>query len=306
VNDLEFTLNALMSWCVVSAAGWVILAIRFYQGKPFLRYEPRREPPWGLGDLFVVLCIIFVPQMLVAKAFQPLMIPGTPAGEVLKQVLQWNALVSVISVFGVVAYLQFRPGASLGDVGIRVNRIAYQVGLGVACFLLIGPLVYGLQFVLVQLLEIPSEHPLIELVKEDAGAFRLSAFTAVIMAPISEELLFRGLLQGWLERLTLFDADSESFLLGFRPTDDEDDQLWQESQGGSRPVTWMPIIVSSAVFAALHFSHGPDPIPLFVLAVALGYVYQRTQRLLPCIIIHMCLNGMTMLMLWFSLRAPGA
>lgn len=61
-----------------------------------------------------------------------------------------------------------------------------------------------------------------------------------------------------------------------------------------------PLFLSAALFAILHASHGPDPIPLFVLAVGLGYVYRATHRLLPCVILHLLLNACSMAMLWLS------
>lgn len=294
----------LVGWCAVFIAGWGALALRSYKRKPLLRYELRREPPWGVGDLLFVFGLVFLPQMFIAVQFQPLLKPGIAAEEVLKELLRWNALISVISFFGVITYLELRPQASIRDVGLNAWKPGYQVALGLGCFVLVAPAVYGVQFVFVKLLDMPSEHPLIELVKNDATAFRMSAFVAVVMAPISEELLFRGLLQGWLERLSLFEADVDSMLLGTRQTDEEDDLAFQARKGGKHPVAWMPIMISSTVFAIMHYSHGPDPIALFFLAIALGYVYQRTHCLLPCIIVHMCLNGTTMLMLWASMQAP--
>jgi membrane protease YdiL (CAAX protease family) len=35
----------------------------------------------------------------------------------------------------------------------------------------------------------------------------------------------------------------------------------------------------------------PDPIPLFVLALGLGYLYRQTHRILPCIVVHLLLNA---------------
>ena len=67
-----------------------------------------------------------------------------------------------------------------------------------------------------------------------------------------------------------------------------------------RPPPLWPIFVSSAIFALLHAGHGPDPIPLFVLAVGLGYLYRQTHRVLPCIVVHMLLNGVSMVVLLLS------
>lgn len=62
------------------------------------------------------------------------------------------------------------------------------------------------------------------------------------------------------------------------------------------PSVW-PILLSAGLFAAMHASHGPDPIPLFVLAVGLGYLYQRTHRIVPCLVVHFLLNSCSLVML---------
>jgi len=48
-----------------------------------------------------------------------------------------------------------------------------------------------------------------------------------------------------------------------------------ETASAASPALW-PILLSAGLFAALHATHGPDPIPLFLLALGLGYLYQRT------------------------------
>lgn len=63
------------------------------------------------------------------------------------------------------------------------------------------------------------------------------------------------------------------------------------------PAYW-PILVSAALFASAHVGHGTDPIPLFLLAVGLGYLYQRTHRVTPCIVVHLLVNALSMLQLW--------
>lgn len=281
--------------------GWAAIGARRAQGIPILDYEFRREPTWGLWDVVLVVVIALGPQIAVATYFQSLYIGGDPTPHVLKELLTWNALVSGLSIVAMLSYFQFRPHARLADVGLALGRTGKQIRIGVACFLLVAPIVFAIQAAFVLLLKFESKHPLIELIQKDTSAFQLCAFLAIVVAPISEELLFRGLLQGWLERLSLFNADFDAFLFGWRVTDEDDDHLFQESRKGKHPVAWLPIVISSSIFALMHWSHGPDPIPLFFLSVALGYVYQRTHRLLPCMIVHACLNGTTMLMLWMNL-----
>jgi membrane protease YdiL (CAAX protease family) len=79
-------------------------------------------------------------------------------------------------------------------------------------------------------------------------------------------------LQGWLESATRLDSRR-------RPS---------------------AIVLSSLVFALMHVSHGPDVVPLFFFALALGYLYQQTHRVWPSLVVHICLNACTLAMLWAS------
>jgi hypothetical protein len=78
--------------------------------------------------------------------------------------------------------------------------------------------------------------------------------------------------------------------------------LQAEGTAALRPVQFRPIVISSFCFAAVHFPHGVAPIPLFFFALALGYLYQRTHRLLAPVVLHMCLNACSMLFLWLETR----
>ncbi|GAH76387.1 unnamed protein product [marine sediment metagenome] len=85
--------------------------------------------------------------------------------------------------------------------------------------------------------------------------------TAAVIVPIGEELLFRGLAQSLLRR-------------HFGP--------------------WPAVLIASAIFAAAHWSQ-PQAVPsLFVLAVVIGYNYERTGRLLAPILIHTLFNAANM------------
>jgi len=75
---------------------------------------------------------------------------------------------------------------------------------------------------------------------------------------------------------------------------------WDEFEDAPWPWRIVPIAVSSGVFALLHLDHGPDWLPLLVLASALGYLYQRTHRIVPCIVVHSLLNGVSFVMLLAS------
>lgn len=70
------------------------------------------------------------------------------------------------------------------------------------------------------------------------------------------------------------------------------------------PLGWRaaaPILISSIVFAGMHVGHGIDPIPLFFLALVLGWLYQRTHRLWPCVVLHTALNATSVALLFSML-----
>ncbi|HTN76424.1 MAG TPA: CPBP family intramembrane glutamic endopeptidase, partial [Pirellulaceae bacterium] len=166
------------------------------------------------------------------------------------------------------------------------------------------PPVYLIQVVLVQLF--PKFHPLIEQLRKtpDATLLIATGLTVTLVAPLCEEYLFRGLLQGWLESLRGSLTSDES-ILGPRPPAET-----ITFDGKSAPPTVLttvpkwPILVSALLFAGAHYSHGPAPIALFFLAIGLGYLYQRTHRLLPCIMVHFLLNGWTTVVLLIEIYSP--
>ncbi|TWU15812.1 CPBP family intramembrane glutamic endopeptidase [Allorhodopirellula heiligendammensis] len=67
-----------------------------------------------------------------------------------------------------------------------------------------------------------------------------------------------------------------------------------DTRGDWTPTAVWPIIVTSLVFAVMHWGQGPAPIPLFFLSLGLGYLYRQTGSLVPSIVVHFILNGFTM------------
>jgi membrane protease YdiL (CAAX protease family) len=62
-----------------------------------------------------------------------------------------------------------------------------------------------------------------------------------------------------------------------------------------RPGAARAIFASSLMFAAAHANAWPAPIPLFVLALALGWLAYRTQSIIGCVVVHSLFNSVGML-----------
>ena len=96
--------------------------------------------------------------------------------------------------------------------------------------------------------------------------------------------MFRVLLQGWFEAIEV--AKRRVVRLGLP---------------GEGPA-WWPIILSSLLFAMMHIGQGAAPIPLFLLALVLGYLYQRTHRIWPSMAAHLLLNAYSIAMRWWQVQ----
>ncbi len=169
-----------------------------------------------------------------------------------------------------------------------------------------------------------------------------AALSAAVAAPVFEEFVFRLLFQGWLERVEdealgvagrlRIEEQQERVepevpagsMAAEEALPDPDDplasarsapQLWKlRTRQGAPPLPpeitalglphgWGPILISSLVFAVIHLSQGPAaPIPLFILALMLGYLYQRTHRLTPSIAAHATFNLISLVMAWLAAR----
>lgn len=92
--------------------------------------------------------------------------------------------------------------------------------------------------------------------------------TVVVLAPVSEELFYRGLLYGAIRKR--FKVAQSEALTG-----------------------WFPIIVSSLIFSAVHFQLLLFP-ALFFVGVTFALIYEKSQRLAPAIWAHVGFNATTL------------
>ena len=92
----------------------------------------------------------------------------------------------------------------------------------------------------------------------------LGILAAVVVAPLAEEVFFRGLVQSVVRRYTR--------------------------------VAWVGIVVSAVFFALVHAPYWHHMPALFVLAVALGYNYERCGRLWAPILLHAVFNAVNIVM----------
>jgi membrane protease YdiL (CAAX protease family) len=341
----------------VGSVAWVRAIRRLAAGEPILPQEPRRQVPWGLFDLV----------LLIAANFAAMLVVGTLAGaiglrvssEITKETARDMLLMQVAMQFlgslPVVAFIALRTDCNWRDLGIVWQKVGRDLQLGAIAFAMLAPPVYAIQALLTNLVQ--YEHTLIDIMQQDPRLLWLGALSAAVAAPVCEELQFRLLLQGWLEKVAVWSGDTLPLLMGGRPPhalrlqeaaesdkvvdailpDEEPEmQLPPEDEGdatnpyktprhpvaepvkeslassgdlgpkGPALVNHWPTAVSALLFAGMHLGQGPAPVPLFVLALGLGYLYERTHRILPSITVHLLLNATTMVILTVEIYFPAA
>lgn len=193
-------------------------------------------------------------------------------------------------------------GATRVDLGLPADWPEFfaDVRLGATMWAASLVPIYALMQTLIFTFEPTEQHPLVERLLEhhSLGMMAAAAFVAVVAAPLYEEVAFRLVLQGWLERV--------EFLRGARlpiaelesgSANSAEDMPRTELRYAPMTTRWMPILVSGTLFGLAHWGHGMSPVPLVLLGWILGYAYQRTHRIVPCITCHLMFNGFTFVLL---------
>ena len=145
--------------------------------------------------------------------------------------------------------------------------------------------------------------------------------STMVLAPMIEELLFRGIVQRWLDSsspgleaipsspasrkchvdLLADDLLPHGDLVESRACPDDGGSA-SRPRGSSEPAgaatsAGLPIVLTSLAFASMHATQWPAPIAIFLLSMALGALYHRTGSLLAVITMHATFNGFSTLLL---------
>jgi membrane protease YdiL (CAAX protease family) len=181
-------------------------------------------------------------------------------------------LLEGVILIGCVYYLGIRRrGYSWEDVGLRIPTpgwITRGILLGALVIPLSGLIALFIQLLLGQ----PLTNPQIPFLAPEGftwfGAVGMLVFGGII-APFAEELYFRGVLYAWLRQ---------------------------------RRGVWIAMFISSLLFGLLH---GEASIAgaAFVLGMILAWTYERSNSLLPPVLIHIINNSFKIILLYGLLAA---
>jgi membrane protease YdiL (CAAX protease family) len=223
--------------------------------------------PWTPRDvliaLFWFLAIITAGSLLVRKALGTFMPEGAPVITLLI-----GYLVSLL----LLKHYTIGRGAKWTDLGIKPFEYLHGTGLVVGAFI-ITKVITAVYAVIMKLIGLEQSPDIFEklpnLFGRSIGGFLLAIFVVAVVAPIVEELFFRGFVYA----------------------------SFRQSHGVTTAA-----IVSSLMFALFH----QDPytyIPIAIIGLALVYLYETTGSLWPSIMLHSLNNLLSVVVLYYY-RVP--
>jgi len=159
-------------------------------------------------------------------------------------------------------------GGTLRSLGLFSDEPPLDLRLAIGTVLLITPPLLLLSGALNAI--VPYDHPILDLLSKCRTPATLAAvwLSAVVAAPIGEEIFFRGVLQGWCESLA-------------------------SRQVGAGRQSALPVAASALAFAAAHVGQGLGWIPLVGFGLAVGFLRSARGSLLPCIVVHAIFNAIS-------------
>ncbi len=227
--------------------------------------------PWKEREsstLVLILMALFMLAVLVEPGIRRALAADPGSARVASVVL--HSLAFHVAGLLLVAFSLRRRGLTWASgFGLRAGRILKDVGTGIVFYLATMPFLWFYSLLYQLALRSAGYEPTWQEVAEALSADNPFAvrvylgFLAVVLAPVFEEVLFRGIGLPVLAR-----------------------------KFGAAPA----VILVSALFAAIHF-HVPSLVPLFVIAVAFSLAYIHTGSILVPVVMHGLFNAVNVVVM---------
>lgn len=237
--------------------------------------KPRQWNIEYLLQMLSGLMFCLATGMLLQLAVMSEGMADTGSGRVVAQII--HVIFFNLGGFLCVAWMLKREGIGWSEgFGLNKNMVSSAM-LGGGVTLIVAPIVMGFQGVMARLLtpknETPQVQEVVRVIEQTVQMDHLVfyGFMAIVMAPVIEELLFRGV---------------------FYPT--------IKSRGYPRVALWG----TSVMFALVHYNLLTF-LPLTLLALILAWLYERTGNLLAPIMAHSCFNTINFVLLVFREEIHG-
>ena len=244
---------------------------------PPIPYRPRREvvfedAPWGVGEALIIFGIAFVAaSVLSLLVYQVLKSAFTSTTAAFMLIFFSSVILYTFLLAGTFYSVKVRHGSHLSALGLRIQGLGKGVvwGVGVGLPLFVAAILVS--YVVTRLFGPTNTDMVNNSVNKISGGgispylILLLAITLVVLAPVCEEIFFRGYLYPALR-----------------------------NRMDKQPA----MIVNGLLFAAAHFEL-IGFLPRFLLGWGLCYIYERNRTLGAPITGHAIYNGLILLLAGF-------
>jgi membrane protease YdiL (CAAX protease family) len=230
--------------CLSGLLALVYLLAREFRKKPLLVPNPRPFEEFDPGGYVLIALSVFFGYMLCTLLVSSSGKLGLAAG-------LGGILLGILIAAGAYRFAVRRVMRPRGTIAARI-------GVGLIVLWAALPIVFGL-YLVIQLLRGPGlQREVIRIMRAEEG-WQVVAVFAVLVAPVVEEILFRGLLYPWIRRFA-----------------------------GPR----VALVITAVLFGLVH--QPPETIaPLAIFGIFLAYLVETTGSLLPSIVAHAVFNALT-------------
>jgi membrane protease YdiL (CAAX protease family) len=274
LGDILFEMRVeLILWVPWAAVSLLVMAWFAFGRHLSWETAPRRESSMNWAAPLLAILLMFAGGAIVNRIAAGLpsptsMSPITMEG-IAMVILQIGAMGIPAAMFAIWACIDPPPGGAKSN-GLVPRRPGHELLTGVIAFLLVTPAVMGVNSLVVFIGALMGHdrplvgHDLLALMRSAQSWMELAPMllSAVLLAPLFEELIFRGVIQTPMVQ--------HSFLRRYR---------------------WIVILASATLFTAVHGTIIWQVVPgLFLLGITLAWLYERTGSLMPCFVVHLLFN----------------
>lgn len=242
----------------------------FHPTSPYDVYMPRR-PPKKKWSIILGILVYLVGQFSVSLFLPPILIAtgviasseelGVTTGNITAGTFWLLNIANIVSIALIVAVVLGFYKEGFSSLGFTTNKIPKALLYGVVgfvvAFILAGIVGYPIQ----QEFGVDPTQEALSQTAAVPGLLPIVFLSGVIIAPIAEEVVFRGYLY-------------KAFRDRFKPS--------------------YAIVLSAALFSVIHLELLAAA-PLFVIGVVLAYVYEKTGNIMAPITLHVLNNAIAFL-----------
>jgi membrane protease YdiL (CAAX protease family) len=298
---------ALIAYVVLIFFGSIVLVKRFLR---LVAGVDRLDPsiaPWGIPfALAVCVALLIGPELMLLAVTGRTDFKRWIDTDFAGFIYATSAFKFGTAVLALACARRFYRGAGRA-LGLAFSRLARGIAGGALALSAALPLVFLGTIAAFAAFGRPRQEIAVEMSETLSDpatglpAKALMVFAAVALVPFAEEVVFRVFLQGGL-RATF------SRLLDPR-------LRWTDLPPGRGPLppprlaAWTAIFVTAAIFAAMHTLGGEGQVgvvlPLFGLAIVLGYAYEMTHSIAVAWTMHAAFNGGSILLMALATGGGG-